>query len=102
MKLINTYCASFYLFRPLFVCQRNSFEQKLEPLSSLDWAVVEVENSDLPERRMRHETGGVLQQQELAKALSGLQVAPVRARTFLELIGVMQEVEKVGRKPEVV
>ena len=92
----------FYLFGPLFVCQRNTFEQKFEPLSSLDWTVVEIENSDLPERRVRHEAGGVLKKQELAKALPGLKVAPVRARTFLELIGVMQKVEEVGGKPAVV
>jgi hypothetical protein len=61
-----------HLFGALFVGERDPLEEELESLAALHGAVVEVEDADLPQRRVRHEAGGVLQEEELAEALPGL------------------------------
>ena len=71
-------------------------------MSTLNRAVIEIEDPDLPEGRVGHEAGGVLQKQELSEALSGLELDLFRVRAFLKLISVVKKVEEVSREPEVV
>ena len=81
---------------PLLLCvDWNSLKQKLCTLTTLHWAVIQVEHSSLPETVVAAQAGGKVKQKELSETSSKTLGLP-------QSTCMVEQIEQVGGEPEVV